>query len=107
MPDSILAGMSQESTQLAIQQLLANQKELQTVLNDLSQTLVMLVNSMLAQQPRLDTSNRITANIEAGTLPVVTTVGTLNTLAGGNTALMPFNFSDAGLTTIYDNLKVS
>ena len=118
MATSILAGIATEETLVTVQAVMESQKAIQQSLDELNQTLVLLVNEILAQQPRLDVNNRATVNVEAcvvhgvtvssGTVTVSSgTVTTLQNLQGGNTAMLPFNFSDAGLTTIYDNLVVS
>jgi len=111
MATSLLAGIASEETLLTVQAVMESQKKIQESLEELNQTLVLLVNEILAQQPRLDVNNRATVNVEACVVHGVTvssgTVTTLQNLQGGNTAMLPFNFSDAGLTTIYDNLVVS
>jgi hypothetical protein len=111
MATSILAGIATEETLVTVQAVMESQKAIQQSLDELNQTLVLLVNEILAQQPRLDVNNRATVNVETCVTHGVTissgTISTLTNLSGGNTAMMPFNFSDAGLTTIYDNLVVS
>lgn len=96
------SGIAKDATQQDI-------KALAEEIRQLNETLLYLVSSLLAQQPRLDANNRAAVNVETGSVTVstLTNMTNLNNFAGGNAALVPFYLGDAGATTIYDLIEVT
>lgn len=94
MPESILAGLNEETTQ---QELLAN--------------ISVLLMSILDRQARQDAQKRQAVRIEAldgnMTLTTVTTVGSVNAFGNKPTDAIPTHLANAGCINIYNNITVS
>lgn len=82
-------------------------------LADLNETMIYLTHSILEKMPRVDTNDRMTVNIEAGTLPTVsyvTQVGTVidQTNFGGRSAAYTAGaMANAGAMYLYNNIMVT
>jgi len=83
--------------------------ELQASIANLSDTLLYFVTAVLNKMPTLTPNSyaNVTPNGgTVGTVSAVSTVGAINSLVGGNTALIPFNLAQAS-QSIYANILVS
>lgn len=75
--------------------------------------------AILEKMPRTDTADRVIVQASESTTPVTVSSGTVTTVttatnvtnvnnfAGGNTALLPYQFSIGALGPLYDNLVIS
>lgn len=76
-------------------------------------TAVEFLNILLSKIGRMDSSERFMITVDAGTLPAVTTVGTvtnttnLNNFSGGNTNHIPRNMAQMGCIHIYNQIIVT
>lgn len=94
MPESILAGLNEETTQL---ELLGNA--------------TLLLAQILDRQARQDGAKRLAVRIEAMdgnmTLTTVTTVGSVNAFGNKPTDAIPTHMGNAGSMHLYNNITVS
>ena len=100
MATSVLAGITQESTQ---QELLG--------------ATVLLLSAMLEKMPRMDVADRLmvshaesnpTVSLAGGqTLATVTGLGDMTNIGGRSAAHSAYALANAGAMHIYDNIKVT
>lgn len=77
--------------------------------------MTLLLAAILEKLPRVDVNDRMTVNVETGTLPSLTTASDLTRLNNFGTAgvtskpadAIPMHLANAGTMHIYDNIKVS
>lgn len=97
------------------------QKNTLQAIRELSDSMLYFASALLEKLPMLDQNDRAQVNVMAGTLTTLGTITTVTTLAtltsatnlvnlnnfaGGNTALLPYQFG-AGAFHLYNNIAVS
>lgn len=69
-------------------------------------SIVSQLESMKTAQGIADSAGRIRVNIESGTLPTVTTVGTVTTMDGYYQRMMLFSLSNGSANSLRDRVKI-
>ena len=109
----IPSGIAKDATLQDIKALITAQNETNASIQALNETMLYFLNVLMAKQPRLDANQRAAVNVETGSVSVasITTLSNLtamNGYAGGqSSANIAHNMADAGLVSIYDNIRIS